>query len=160
MYKSSPSGFFVSDWISQHFMSIPNKVIFIDLISKQKWLDNQINTHVSKLTGYFMILGIKKNDQIDFLVFNSTDILEIIFVCWRFGIIELTLNFRLTAIRLSYIINNPIPKAIFLDSALDLKWKDTRQLTQVEHVIKIDGSLYLGNLNMKGIEKIPMSKKH
>ena len=133
------SNFTVNDWIAQHSMAMPNKLAAIDLASDRKYTYSEFNERVGRLAGHLQNLGISKSDRVAYFTFNSTDVIEIIFACWRIGAIAVALNFRLTARELKFIIEDSDPKVIFVDTALGVVWEDVRRQTSVPNTVMLDG---------------------
>ena len=133
------SNFTVNDWIAQHSMAMPNKLAAIDLASDRKYTYSEFNERVGRLAGHLQNLGISKSDRVAYFTFNSTDVIEIIFACWRIGAIAVALNFRLTARELKFIIEDSDPKVIFVDAALEMVWEDVQKQTSAPNTIMLDG---------------------
>ena len=133
------SNYSVNDWISQHGMAMPDKLAAIDLASNRHYTYSQMNNRVGRLANHLKYLGITKGDRVAYFAFNSTDVVEIIFACWRIGAVAVALNFRLTARELTFIIEDSTPKLIFVDSALGMVWEDVNQQTDVPNIIILDG---------------------
>ena len=133
------SNYSVNDWISQHGMAMPDKLAAIDLASNRRYTYSQMNNRVGRLANHLKYLGITKGDRVAYFAFNSTDVVEIIFACWRIGAVAVALNFRLTARELTFIIEDSTPKLIFVDSALGMVWEDVNQQTDVPNIIILDG---------------------
>ena len=129
----------VNDWIAQHSMAMPNKLASIDLASNRRYTYSKMNDRVGRLAGHLKSLRINKGDRVAYFTFNSTDVVEIIFACWRIGAIAVALNFRLTARELTFIIDDSTPKLIFVDTALGMIWEDVRRQTNVSNTIMLDG---------------------
>ena len=120
-------------------MAMPNKLAAIDLASDRKYTYSQLNERVGRLASHLQNLGISKSDRVAYFTFNSTDVIEIIFACWRIGAIAVALNFRLTARELKFIIEDSDPKVIFVDTALGVVWEDVRRQTSVPNTVMLDG---------------------
>ena len=120
-------------------MAMPNKLAAIDLASDRKYTYSQLNERVGRLASHLQNLGISKSDRVAYFTFNSTDVIEIIFACWRIGAIAVALNFRLTAKELKFIIEDSDPKVIFVDTALGVVWGDVRRQTSVPNTVILDG---------------------
>lgn len=129
---------YIADWVSHHALVTPDKTALIDLASSRKFSYAEFDQRVGKLAGYLQSIGIKRGDRVGFYLFNSTDIMEIVFACWRIGAVSLALNFRLTAKELEYIVNDSQPEAIIYDAELAEIAGELAQLTNVNHWILSD----------------------
>ena len=133
------SDYSVNDWITQHSMAMPDKLASIDLASNRHYTYSEMNDRVGRLANHLQSLGITKGDRVAYFAFNSTDVVEIIFTCWRIGAIAVALNFRLTATELTFIINDSTPKLVFVDTSLEMVWRDVHSQTNVPNTIMLDG---------------------
>jgi len=82
--------------------------------------------------------GIKKGDRVAYLMLNSTDLMEIIFGCWRIGAVCLALNFRLTPPELGFILNNSETSLVFVDKVFEPLAKALEGQTPVKDWIVSD----------------------
>jgi len=105
------------DWIEYHAITTPDKVAMIDLMSQRKL----------------------KGDRVAFLCLNTTDVMELIFGCWRLGAICLALNFRLTPPELAFILNDSETSLVLVDKPFEPVGEATKALTNVEHWVDTDG---------------------
>jgi fatty-acyl-CoA synthase len=129
----------VRDWPRHHARTTPGKLAHVDLASGRRFAYRDFDDRVGRAAGLMQSLGIKAGDRVGYLMFNSTDVLEIVFACWRIGAIALALNWRLTADELDFIVNDAGARAVFLDTDSAELAADLRERTDVEHWIVSDG---------------------
>ena len=94
------------DWVAQHARFKPESVAMVELPSTRQFTYAQMHDRVGRVAAMLQEHGIQAGDRVAFLMLNSTDILEIIFGCWRIGAVCLALNYRLTSQELSFILND------------------------------------------------------
>ncbi|MDG1126005.1 MAG: class I adenylate-forming enzyme family protein, partial [Hellea sp.] len=71
------------DWIEYHAKSTPDKTAMIDLMSKRNFSYKETHERVARVSGFLKSKGIKPGDRVAFLCLNTTDVMELIFGCWR-----------------------------------------------------------------------------
>ncbi len=130
----------VVDWIAHHARFTPDKLAVEDLASGRTQTYAEMHLRVGKLAAYLKSLGVEAGDRIGFLAFNSTDMIDLCFACWRIGAMGLALNYRLTASELKFIIEDSTPKIIVIDSALSELAEELRDQTDVAYWIECNGT--------------------
>lgn len=105
----------VIDWIEYHASTKPDARAMVDLASNRIFTYDEMNERVARAAGMLKAHGIKPGDRVAFLCLNTTDIMELIFGCWRIGAVCLALNFRLTPPELAYILNDSEASFILVD---------------------------------------------
>lgn len=127
--------------VIRHFNNFsPNKLATIDLASGRRRTYPELHDRVGRVAAMLKARGIEKGDRVAFLALNSTDIIDVVYGCWRMGATCLALNFRLTPHELNFIIDNAAAKAVVYDHMFTpivdaLKDMDL----PVEHWIGTDG---------------------
>lgn len=104
-----------TDWVKHHAICKPEKLAMVDLDGNRRFTYGEMNDRVGRFAGFLQSKGIKKGDRVGFLMLNSTDILEVIFGCWRIGAVCLALNFRLTPPELAFILGNAEASMVVVD---------------------------------------------
>jgi len=127
------------DWISYHAATTPDKRAMYDLASGRDFSYAQMHDRVAQCAGMLRDKGIQPGDRVAFLCLNTTDVMELVFGCWRVGAIALALNFRLTPPELAYILNDAEASMVLVDAPFAPLAEPTKGLTQVEHWIMTDG---------------------
>ena len=116
------------DWIEYHAKNTPDKIAMIDLMSKRSYSYAQTHERVARVAGFLHSKGIKKGDRVAFLCLNTTDVMELIFGCWRIGAVCLALNFRLTPNELAFILNDSETSLVLVDKPFENVGKETKLL--------------------------------
>jgi len=117
------------DWIEYHAVTTPDK----------RATYAQMNDRVAKTAGMLKEMGIKPGDRVAFLCLNTTDVMELIFGCWRVGAICLALNFRLTPPELAYILNDSETSMVLVDAPFAPVAEAAKSLTSVDTWMQTDG---------------------
>ena len=130
----------VRDWIEFQATTRPDKLAMVDLASGRQFTYADTHERIARVAGYLKSLGINPGDRIAFLALNTTDVMELIFACWRIGAIALALNFRLIPSELAFILDNAGASAILVDQPFEHVAKDTKKLTMIKHWILTDGT--------------------
>ena len=127
------------DWIEYHAATTPDKRAMYDLASGRDYSYAQMHERVAQCAGMLKDKGIKPGDRVAFLCLNTTDVMELVFGCWRVGAICLALNFRLTPPELAFILNDSEASMVLVDAPFAPLAEPTKGLTKVEHWMMTDG---------------------
>ncbi|MGB0908315.1 MAG: acyl-CoA synthetase, partial [Maricaulaceae bacterium] len=127
-----------TDWIRQHAYVKADYPALIDLHSKREFTFSQMHDRVGRTAGMLKDMGVKRGDRVAFLMMNSSDLMEVIFGCWRIGAICVALNFRLTASELTFILNNSESSVLIVDDAFAPLIDTLKNSTEVKHYIRTD----------------------
>ena len=127
------------DWIEYHAATTPDKLAMVDLMSQRKFTYAQTHERTAQVAGFLKSKGIQKGDRVAFLCLNTTDVMELIFGCWRIGAICLALNFRLTPPELAFILNDSETSMVLVDKPFEPVGEATKALTKVKHWVDTDG---------------------
>ena len=128
----------VYDWIRENAERFPDKPATIDLHSGRTHSYARMHDRVARVAGHMRAIGIERGDRVALLSMNSSDMLDILFACWRIGAVLTMLNFRLTAHELAFMLNDSGAKAIFHDGDLAAVVPSLRERTDVAHWISMD----------------------
>ncbi len=127
------------DLIDHHARVTPNNLATIDVASNRYQTYAEMNLRVGKIAQILKDQGVSKGDRVGFYAINTTDILDIIYGCWRIGAISLALNYRLSAEELAYQINDSKPKTLFYDLEFNSVVQNLKTTTKVQNWIDLDG---------------------
>jgi fatty-acyl-CoA synthase len=127
------------DWIEFHAATTPDKRAMFDLASGRDFSYAEMNKRVAKCAGMLKDKGIKPGDRVAFLCLNTTDVMELVFGCWRVGAVCLALNFRLTPPELAYILNDADASMVLVDAPFAPVAEATKPITSVETWMLTDG---------------------
>ena len=130
----------VRDWIHYHTETTPNKRAMLDLASGRDFSYAQMNERVAKVAGFLKSKGIKPGDRVAYLALNTTDVMELIFGCWRIGAVCLALNFRLAPPELAYILNDSETSLVLVDIPFAALAEGTKPHCKVPHWIGTTGT--------------------
>jgi len=127
------------DWIAAHAGAAPKRLAAIDLASGRRFTYAQMDDRVGRAAGALLAAGVAPGDRVGFLAANSTDVLEMVFGCWRIGATALALNFRLTPDELDYIVADAEPSVVFFDRSFAETALALRDRSAVRSWIETDG---------------------
>lgn len=128
----------VYDWIAEHAHRFPDKLATIDMHSGRRHSYAQMHERVARIAGHLKSLRIEKGDRVALLSMNSSDMLDILFACWRIGAVLTMLNFRLTAHELAFMVDDSGARVVFHDRDLDAVIPALQGKTDVAHWIAMD----------------------
>ena len=130
----------VIDWVEYHQATKPDYPALIDLEGGRRFSYAELHERAGRAAGMLKDLGVGPGDRVAFLCLNTTDVMELIFGCWRIGAICLALNYRLTPPELAYILNDSETSVVLVDEPFRAVGEATRaQAKTVRHWIHTQG---------------------
>ncbi len=127
-----------TDWVAHHAYFKPDHKAMVDLASGREFSYKEMNERVGRVAAMLEAKGIKAGDRVAFLMFNSSDLMEVIYGCWRIGAVCLALNFRLTVPELEFILNDAETSALVYDHAFKAQVEGLQGKTTITHFIGTD----------------------
>jgi len=104
------------DWLQRHAERTPHKLAVVDAYSGRQFSYAQFNERANRLASFLKDeLGLQVGDRVSILAQNSSDYYEALFACGKMGAILNTLNWRLAAPELQYILNDCAPRALIYE---------------------------------------------
>jgi fatty-acyl-CoA synthase len=105
-------------------------------VGLQKYTYGEFCERTTRLAGALAALGVRKGDRVGTLAWNSHRHLEVYFAAPLMGAVLHTVNLRLSAQDIAYIVNHAGDRVLIIDASLWPVLEPIRtQLTTVEHVI-------------------------
>ncbi|MBA3940544.1 MAG: acid--CoA ligase [Sphingopyxis sp.] len=150
----------VYDWIAESAHRYPDKLATIDMHSGRRHSYAAMHERVARIAGHLKSKGIEKGDRVALLSMNSSDMLDVMFACWRIGAVLTMLNFRLTAHELAFMLDDSGARVIFHDSDLDAVVPALREKTAVAHWISMDPMGQGGGLEAAIAAATPVYEQH
>lgn len=128
----------VTDWVAHHAYAKPDHLALLDQASGRNFTYADMHERVARTAGMLKAKGIKPGDRVAFLMLNSSDLMEVVFGCWRIGAVCLALNFRLTAPELTFILNDAEASMVVVDDAFADMAEALKGTTSVSHFVRTD----------------------
>jgi fatty-acyl-CoA synthase len=105
---------------------------------EKRYSYEEFYTRVNRLASALKKIGVKKGDKVAFICPNTPPMLEAHFAVPLIGAALVTINIRLSAPEISYIVNHSDAKALFVDNEFaSLVQPIKNELTQVETFVNI-----------------------
>lgn len=130
---------YARDWIEYHANTDSSKLAMHNLACGRKFTYGQMHDRVGRVADVLKNAGIEPGDRVAFLSLNTTDILEIVFGCWRMGAICLALNFRLTPPEIKFILDDADAKLVIYDTAFTPVIDALKPTVEIDQWIDTDG---------------------
>ncbi len=107
------------DWIARYAERQPTRPAVHDLASDRCLNYRRFDARIDAL-AYHLVTerGVRPGARVAILAYNTSDIFELQFACWRIGALFLPLNFRLAPPELEAILKEAEPSLLVLDRAL------------------------------------------
>lgn len=130
----------VYDWINSHSCRTPDKLAMVDWHTDRRITYSEMNKRVASLSGFLKNkLGVEKRDRVAVLGFNSSDIFELQFACFRIGAIFTPLNIRLALPELEFMINDLEAKVLFHGVEFRETGDALKRSCNISHLIELNG---------------------
>ncbi len=124
------------DWIARHAERTPNNLALVDAHTGRELTYAEFNARANRLAHFFMhTLGLNRGDRVSILAGNSSDYYEALMASGKTGVILNTLNWRLTAAELDYILRDAAPRALLYEPEFSDKVAQLRENLPVEAFI-------------------------
>ncbi len=138
--------------------AIPNRTAFIQGERELSW--KQFNERVNQLAHAFLDLGIKKEDRVAIMGFNSIEWMETYFAASRIGAVPVNVNPRFVPAELKYLLEDSGSVALMLEEEyLERIFQIRNDLPLLKHLIVLGEEPPTDMLSYHGlINKYPKSK--
>ena len=122
------------DLLARNARNFPNDV---GLIFGEKHLTwKELDTRAKSFANSLCSLGLERGDRVAIYAKNSNQWVEALFGLAQVGLISVTINYRLTATELEFIVENSGAKAIICDVSTEQNSLEVRdKVTELKHVI-------------------------
>ncbi|WP_298505052.1 AMP-binding protein [uncultured Maribacter sp.] len=106
-----------SDWL-QHFADNDGeRLATVDIHTGRHLTYSELNDRAKRLaSGLKNRFTIEKNNRIAIIANNSSDIIELMFACWKLGAVFMPMNWRLSAFEIAEIFKEAEPSVVIYDS--------------------------------------------
>ena len=121
--KASPGGdisIALCDWLANQASQNPDALAQHDLETGRRSTYHEMLVRSQKVADVLIKnFGVRPGDRVMVLAYNSTDLYEILFACWRIGAIYMPVNWRLALPELAEIVTDAEPRVIVSDKAFE-----------------------------------------
>jgi fatty-acyl-CoA synthase len=127
------------DWLKRHAERTPDKLAVVDAFSNRQFTYSQYNRRADQLAQYLKHrLNLEVGDRISILAQNSSDYYEVLFACGKIGVILNTLNWRLAAPEIAYILSDCQPKVLIYETEFAETVNLLRSTNPCQHYLLMD----------------------
>jgi long-chain acyl-CoA synthetase len=115
------------DLLARNARNFPDEIglIFGDRKFTWKELDARAKAFANSLVG----LGLRRGDHVALYAKNSNQWVEALFGLAQIGLVSVTVNYRLTASEVAFIVENSGAKAIFCDESTERNAREVKEKT-------------------------------
>ena len=129
-------------WLSKHAKLHPNRIALVT--PDKTFTYGELNREVNRVACALMSLGLKEGDRIGVLCMNYPQFLTLLFGAGKLGIVEVSLNYRLTPPEIAYQMNDSKVRVLFVGSEQANYITPLKEQTQVEKVFVLEGDAPAG----------------
>ena len=111
---------YLCDWLANQAETTPDALALFDLATGRQTtyrdMFDRSRRIASVLANQF---GVSAGDRVMVVAYNSADLYEILFACWRIGAIYMPVNWRLARPEIAAIVDDATPTLMIADSAFE-----------------------------------------
>ncbi len=127
----------IGDMVRLNARRFKDKIAFKD--ERKELTFDQANKRSNAIIHALLAMGVKRGDRIAIILYNCVQYSELLFALPKAGFIAVTLNYRLVARELEYLINNSEANTIIFDSELEDRIDALRpRLETIKNYIVLD----------------------
>ncbi len=128
----------LGDLLRRNAKLFPGKTGIIDYDTGDQFTFSEFDRRVNRVANGLLGLGLKKGDRVGIMQVNSHQFLEVMFACFKTGMVITPVNLRLAGPEISYILNNAGASALIYGLPFKpLVDSFRRELESVKHFICI-----------------------
>jgi fatty-acyl-CoA synthase len=129
------------DWIKRHAERTPDKLAMVDAFTGRRLTYMEFTQRAGRLASYLRDhLGLRVGDRVSILAQNSSEYFELLFACSKSGLILNTLNWRLTAPELDFILNDCEPRVLFYEADFSVMVEALKPQIECKNYIQMGDS--------------------
>jgi fatty-acyl-CoA synthase len=125
-------------WLAKHAKLHPNRVALIT--PEKTYTYGELNREVNRVAHALTSLGLKEGDRIGVLCMNYPQFLALLFSAGKLGIVNVSLNHRLTPPEIAYQMNDSKVRVLFVGSEQASYIAPLKEQTKVEKVFVLEGT--------------------
>ena len=129
-------------WLTKHAQLHPNRTALVT--PEKTWTYGEFNREVNQVAHALKSLGLKEGDRIGVLCMNYPQFLTLLFGAGKLGIVEVSLNYRLTPPEIAYQMNDSNVRVLFVGSEQASYIAPLKEQTKVDQVFVLEGDAPAG----------------
>lgn len=106
-------------WILKRTAIMPTKLALIDIDTARSWTYQHLADEIYKWLALFKSKGLQREDRVAVIAENRIDLFAILFACEIGGYIYVPLNWRLSEVELSYILEDCTPTLLIFEEQFE-----------------------------------------
>lgn len=111
---------YLCDWLANQAEAAPDALALFDLATGRKTTYSEMYDRSRRIASLMVNqFGVDPGDRVMVVAYNSTDLYEILFACWRIGAIYMPVNWRLAAPEIAAIVDDATPTMMISDRAFE-----------------------------------------
>ncbi len=125
------------DLLARNARNFPNDIGLIFGEKRLTW--KQLDTRTKAFANSLLELGLERGDRVAIYAKNSNQWVEALFGLAQVGFVSVTVNYRLTANEVGFVIENSGAKAIICDSSTEQNSLEVKEnFSELKHVINAE----------------------
>ncbi|NKB43175.1 MAG: AMP-binding protein [Alphaproteobacteria bacterium] len=111
---------YLCDWLAIQANAAPNTLALFDLATRRQTSYHSMYDRSRRIASILVTqYGVNPGDRVMVVAYNSTDLYEILFACWRIGAIYMPVNWRLATPEIVAIVDDAEPTMMIADTSFE-----------------------------------------
>jgi len=127
----------IGSWLKYREIETPDKEALV--VDGKRFSYKQFNQRVNQLAWAMQSQRVKYGDRVAVLAYNGNEFAEIIMALAKLGAILVPLNWRLTAVELTFIVSDSGAKTLFYDASFAKVAEELKNKAGIEKLISVSG---------------------
>ncbi len=142
--QMQPEG--IGSWLKFREIETPEREALV--VDGKRFNYRQLNQRVNQTAWAIQGLGVKHGDRVAILAYNGNEFVEVVMAAAKLGVILVLLNWRLTPVELTFMLNDSGAKTLFYDATFTATAQELKNKTGLDTIISVSGvSQISGSLN-------------
>lgn len=124
-------------WLTKHAQLHPNRIALVT--PEKTYTYGELNREVNRVAHALTLLGLKEGDRIGVLCMNYPQFLCLLFGAGKLGIVQVSLNYRLTPPEIAFQMNDSNVRVLFVGSEQVSYIAPLKEQTRVKKVFLLEG---------------------
>jgi len=133
--QMQPEG--IGSWLKYREIETPDKEALVS--DGRRFSYKQMNQRVNQLAWAMQESGIKHGDRVAVLSYNCNEFAEIIMALAKLGAMLVPLNWRLTPVELTFILQDSGARTLFYDASFTAAAEELQKKTSLNNLISLYG---------------------
>ncbi|MFY0545062.1 class I adenylate-forming enzyme family protein [Brevibacillus sp. H7] len=140
----------IGSWLPKQCERFGDKTALV--YREKRFTYAQFNERVNRLADCFLAQGVQKGTRVGAILFNTNEMIEVLFACAKIGAICVPINYRLSVDEIEYIANDAGVDWLFYDERMQAAVTElTKRKTAIQTWVHVGAAVPFGQLEYEGL---------